>query len=184
MKQLNLKNCNEDFNIFDDLLIKRGFDYRKYHCWISKEENCMTVPIYSFDGRWVGYQKYSPLKDKSYRYDGRYHTWSSEQGLWGLETIPEDYNGTVYLTEAVFRSVALHRIGLQSVSLLGSSCSKALLREIRNHPKYKFVWIGDPPNDNFDAGKIMVNKIGGWQSPKDLDEMTSEELIEMFRNKE
>lgn len=168
------------FDIYNDLLVKRGFDYNKYKCWVSEEETCMTVPIYSFDERMVGYQKYSPLKDKSYRYEGRYHTWSSEQGLWGLETIPEDYNGVVYLTEAVFRSVSLHRIGKQSVSLLGCTCSKRLLREMRNHPNYKFVWIGDPPSNGVDAGKIMVNKIGGFQSPKDLDEMTDEEIIKMF----
>lgn len=100
--------------------------------------------------------------------------------MWGTEYIDVNYSGIVFLTEAVFRSVALHRLGIASMSLLGSSCSKKLLREIRNHPKYDFVWIGDPKCGSSDAGKIMVNKIGGFQSPKDLDEMTDHDLREMF----
>lgn len=170
------------FDIYEDLA-KRGFDPSNYRCWVSEEDSSMTVPLYSFDGRWVGYQKYSPLLSKKERYGGRYHTWTSEQAIWGTEYIDADYEGVVFLTEAVFRSVALHRIGIPSMSLLGSSCSKKMLYDLKNHPKYKFVWIGDPPKNGVDAGRIMVNKLGGWQSPKDLDEMTNEELKNMFKEK-
>ena len=157
-----------------DYLHQRKFDHTKYKCYISEELIRMSLPIYSFDGRWVGHQDFNPTLEKKYRYFTR----TSEQSIWGLETVDKDYRGVVYLTEAVFRSVALHRIGVPSMSLIGSTCSKDFAKKLKNHQHYDFVWIGDPDK----SGKNMIKRLGsGYQSPKDLDEMNDEDLKKFIK---
>lgn len=150
-------------NIYE-YLKERNFNPELYNqCWVNEGECKMTVPIYSFDKRLIGYQEYRPIDKKGHRY----YTNSSEQSVWGLNEIPPDYKGVVFLTEALFRSNVLHERGLPTMSLLGSTCSKQFGRFLRDHPIYDFVWIGDPDK----SGRFMLKYLPGECSPKDLDEL-------------
>lgn len=167
-----------------DELLTRGFDPTKYKCWIDDEKYCMTVPLYSFDGRLVGTQRYAPkFSKKNTTKTGnshKYYTYTTEFGIWGLDTIPLE-PCTIFVTEAVFRSTALHSIGLNSISILGSSIPTGNMNDFKIDYKYRYVWIGDP-----DSGGMNKNIIKGFyellQSPKDLDEMSLDELIEFRDN--
>lgn len=155
-----------------EYLKSRKIDYERYRCWINEEEGCITFPLYDFGGRMVGKQSHRPFLDKKFRYD----THTKGHAMWGLDTVPEGYVGNIYLTESITRSIYLHRMGLQSTSILGSTLNKEFLKMILNHPHYNFVWVGDPDQ----GGKKLVNKFGdyGLTSPVDVDNMTDMELID------
>ncbi|AQT25257.1 DNA primase [Providencia phage vB_PreS_PR1] len=160
-------------NVLDALKAKRVTDQHKV--WVDLDNNKATFPLFATDGRFVGFQVFSPDSPKKADKpsNARYFTWSSEPALWGLDTVPQDAK-VVYVTEAVFRATALHSVGVPAVSVLGSSMHKPLLR-LLNKSNVKFVWIGDP--DNAGAKLIKKFKHGGVQSPKDLDDMTHDELL-------
>jgi len=154
-----------------DWLRNKKIPWENYRCFIDEEENCITFPVYDIHlyGRMVGRQEIKPFSDKK----DRYNTWFSETSVWGLETIPENYNGIVFLTESIWRSIYLHRVNIPSVSLLGSSTGKKFHKELLNH-RYDFVWIGDPD----DSGEKLVDKFRtrGLTSPVDIDNMCDDDL--------
>lgn len=164
-------------NVLDVLKQKKVTNQHKV--WLDLDNNKATFPLFATDGRLVGFQQYTPDAPKKgdTPSGSRYFTWSSEPALWGLDTVnPADT--LIFVTEAVFRATALQSVGLNAVSVLGSSMSKPLLRLLNNHQTFKFVWVGDP--DNAGAKLCKKFKHGGMQSPKDLDDMSDTELL-MFK---
>lgn len=151
----------------------RGIDPSRYRCFIDEDRNSISFLLHDSMNRIIGCQEHLPFEvDKSYRYN----TQSSGQPIWGMEYIPEDYRGVVYITESITRSIYLHKIGLYSISILGSTCSKQVLDFFLNNRRMTFVWIGDPDR----GGERLLKYFGenGLTSPKDVDNMNIFELYE------
>ena len=81
---------------------------------------------------------------------------------------------TVFLTESVFKACALHRVGLNAWSVLGSDVSLHLYRQLRLLG-LRFVCLGD----NDAAGEKFSQTFGLGTTSKDLDEMTDRELLDL-----
>ncbi|EBY9527472.1 hypothetical protein D5P86_00640 [Salmonella enterica subsp. enterica serovar Infantis] len=81
---------------------------------------------------------------------------------------------TVFLTESVFKACALHRLGLNAWSVLGSDVSLHLYRQLRLLG-LRFVCLGD----NDQAGEKFSRTFGLGATSKDLDELTDEELLDL-----
>lgn len=81
---------------------------------------------------------------------------------------------TVFLTESVFKACALHRVGLNAWSVLGSDVSLHLYRQLRLLG-LRFVCLGD---DDAAGEKFSQTFVLGTTS-KDLDEMTDSELLDL-----
>ncbi|AXC41403.1 DNA primase [Salmonella phage S147] len=160
-------------------LLSRGFDSDKYHCWLSPY-GWLTVPLYDFSGMLRGYQTYNPSAAKGHGKcpsEAKYFTHSSTQCLWGLETLTGN-EGLVLVAESVFKAVALHNAGYAALAMLGSSPSKALLKQLKLQP-FKVVAVGD--NDS--AGEKFARKLNGFVSPVDVDEMSTENLKNFLAKK-
>lgn len=94
-------------------------------------------------------------------------SWCGDQKL--------NLNGsTVFLTESVFKACALHRLGLNAWSVLGSDVNTHLYRQLRLLG-LRFVCLGD----NDAAGEKFSQTFGLGTTSKDLDEMTDEELRDL-----
>ena len=94
-------------------------------------------------------------------------SWCGDQKL--------NLNGsTVFLTESVFKACALHRLGLNAWSVLGSDVSLHLYRQLRLLG-LRFVCLGD---DDV-AGQKFSQTFRLGATSKDLDEMTDEELLDL-----
>lgn len=81
---------------------------------------------------------------------------------------------TVFLTESVFKACALHRLGLNAWSVLGSDVSDHLYRQLRLLD-LRFVCLGD----NDPAGQKFSQTFGLGAVSRDLDELTDEELLDL-----
>lgn len=81
---------------------------------------------------------------------------------------------TVFLTESVFKACALHRVGLNAWSVLGSDVSLHLYRQLRLLG-LRFVCLGDDDA----AGEKFSQTFGLGATSKDLDEMTDSELLDL-----
>lgn len=138
--------------------------------------------IYNFSGQIVGYQRYNwkAGKTKSNAAEGRYFTWltkydgkHSALGLLGVETIK--YGDTLYFVEGQFEQATADAYDLNCVAVL---C---------NNPKQLKSWIRAYPGktvalcQNDAAGMKLKNLTSDFiVLPKDLDEMTKEEVLKLI----
>ena len=94
-------------------------------------------------------------------------SWCGDQKL--------NLNGsTVFLTESVFKACALHRLGLNAWSVLGSNVSDGLYQQLRLLG-LRFVCLGDDDK----AGQEFSQTFGLGTTSKDLDELDKEQLLEL-----
>lgn len=94
-------------------------------------------------------------------------SWCGDQKL--------NLNGsTVFLTESVFKACALHRLGLNAWSVLGSTVNDGLYQQLRLLG-LRFVCLGDDDK----AGQEFSQTFGLGCTNKDLDELDKEQLLEL-----
>lgn len=155
-------------------LRSRHYDPERYLTqWIS--EDSLSIPLFDFAGRLRGFQTYTP----DYPKKGveprlcRYFTINfGPQCFWGTE-LPVK-TGVVFLTESVFKSAALHELGLDSWSVNGSDIGSKLRHQLTLLP-YRFVCIGDDDK----AGQKFSRTFRDGAVMDDLDERTPQELRDL-----
>lgn len=139
-----------------------------YRQWFDDEGGVVQFPLYDFRGMLAGYQTYRPGAPKQHSNPkmARYFTRARQQLCWGtyLPLRP----GPIFLTEAIFKSVALHRAGYNSWSVLGSNISAPLKQQLDLLP-YDFRCIGDGDAAGIQFSRTFAN--GLTTGAKDLDEM-------------
>lgn len=154
-------------------LASRCYDLWRYPTqWLTDAQ--LTVPLFDFGGHLKGYQAYSPLASKKSDNpkEQRYFTRMSGNGqaVWGLE-LPVPAGGTVFLTESVFKSAAVHREGFNSWAVLGSAVSAQLRQQLLLLP-YRFVCLGDDDK----AGFAFSKTFGVGAVSRDLDDLAPSDL--------
>jgi len=168
-------------------------DYSKYRLHVDNP--LVTFYLYNLSGQLVGYHRYNfRIFDKGVKNDprmGRYYTKVSRReprdsadprprdtlAVWGLEVLDRSKK-TLYIVEGVFKAAVLHRLGFNAIAVLTATPKpmKPWFKVMRQ--QFDLVGIGDPDA----AGQKLVNTVGkGFQSPKDLDEMTDQEILELLR---
>lgn len=152
-------------------LLSRHYDPARYPTqWIT--DSTLSIPLHDFSGALRGIQIYTPDNPKKHpnpkccRYFSRSF---SKQVVWGRE-LPVK-TGVIFLTESVFKSAALHELGVDSWSINGSNIEKTLLHQLRVLP-YQFIPIGDEDK----AGRAFSRYFSVGGCLDDLDERTPEEL--------
>ena len=160
LKHLAERKCNPDFY--------PGFGY---------DEDVVSFPLYNFGRKRTGFIAYRPAGAKRVRNSekGRYYTYitKGEVGVFGLESI--DFSPYILLVSGLFKATALHRLG-QCALHVSSVSPRMLVQQLRLYNRPYFA-IGD--NDS--EGATFARKLGGIQSPVDVDEMTDTAIMEMVR---
>ena len=155
-------------------LLDRGMLPALYN--LSIDAGVVSFPLYNFGGKQVGYQEYRPFapRNSANVREARYFTYLPRKvnGYFGTESL--EYSGSLYVVEGVFKAAKLHRLGEPAVALMGSETERHLeqLRLLRR----PYIAIGD--NDG--PGAKFAQNLGGFVSPRDLDEMTDEEVEELL----
>lgn len=161
-------------------LISRGMNPDLYNVQYDLDEGVVTFYLQNLTGQFTGYQQYRPGSINKKCNDpkqSRYFTYSRE-GLdcyFGLESL--NFSKTLFLVEGIFKAAVLHRLGFSALAVLTNHPKRMkpffrILRKTRN-----LVAIGDPDA----AGQKLVNTIGaGFCSPKDLDEMSDSDLLNIL----
>lgn len=143
---------------------------------VTCEDEVASIPLRDFSGKWVGYQNYRPNGPRITKNvkEAKYFTYLPKKtnGYFGLETLT--WPGTLYVVEGVFKAAKLHLLGYPAIALMGSEVArhKSQLMLLRR----PFVGIGD----NDDAGRKFARQLGGFTSPRDLDEMSDDEVKELL----
>lgn len=165
-------------------LNSRKYDVERYkHHYIDEENEIATFYLFDRDHRWTGFQKYNPnstlKKINNSEQDGRYfnHNLKGELCVWGLENLT--YNGSLFVTESIFKSAAIHMAGFDSVTQLTSGCSKQFLDLVYGIDSHA-IFIGDNDPAGIKFSKYMP---GGFVLEKDLDEYPTEELRKILKSK-
>lgn len=178
-----------------DHLIGRGMEVDRYRVSFDPVEEHISFLLFNLSGQVVGFQKYRPGMDqKKKRNDethGRYFTYTQKNktsdgtaaldGIWGFEAIDMPVYPTdkpLYIVEGVFKAAALHRLGYDSLAVLTSHPKRlrTWLRIVKEHRPV--IAIGDPD----EGGKKLVRFVGaGSVSPKDLDEMSDNDIHEFLK---
>ena len=157
MKHLEQRKCNP--------LIYPGIG-------INNEVVCF--PLYNFGYKRTGFVAYRPDGPKRVQNNekGKYWTYisSGEVGVFGMESI--DYTPYILLVSGVFKATALHQLGQSALHI--SSVSPRVLQRQLGLLKRPYVAIGD--NDAEGVG--FARRYGGRTSPRDVDEMSYDEIKE------
>lgn len=113
-------------------LKKRHLDPKDYQSiYISEETGKAYFFLYSLSGQIVGFQCYTPSAPKRDHklldQERRYYTYLTKEKTghvkltaFGLERLT-DKKKPIFLVEGIFDACRLHKLGLQSLALLGSS---------------------------------------------------------------
>lgn len=143
---------------------------------VTWEPEVASIPLREFGGRWVGYQNYRPNGPRITKNvkEAKYFTYLPKKvsGYFGLESL--ELPGPIYVVEGVFKATVLHCISKPAIALMGSETErhKSQLDLLRR----PYIGIGD----NDDAGRKFAHNLGGFTSPRDLDEMDLEDIKEML----
>lgn len=150
----------------------RGCDAVKYNLYLG--EDLAVFPLWNFGGKLKGYQQYRPFAPKhcSNPRDARYFTRNFEPCLWGLEYLPAV--GPVFVTESIFKAMALHKAGFSAVAALGSDLPLGLLQQMRL-ASYDWLCAGDDDKAGYKFSRTFRR---GFVS-HDLDELTTEEVTKL-----
>ena len=163
-------------------LLQRKYDPSRYVNQVLDVENCvLSVFMYNLTGQINGFLQYRPLvTDKSTPNtpDGRYFnaTRSNVNSVWGLETLNYQKKD-LYIVEGLFKASALHMIGENALSVNGNNPVK--LRSWLHTLDFNLIGIGDDDS----AGRYLPRIAGKGFQYKDLDELTSEELYDLLRER-
>ncbi len=157
-------------------LLSRNYDPTRYKNHVLDfQESVLTVYLSNLSGQFVGFQQYRPLvetKKENKPSDNRYFTLCQRgvNACWGIETL-DPTKKDLFLVEGIFKASALHMLGYNALALLTSHPKP--MKSWLHTMNYNLIGIGD----NDAAGKGMLKIAGkGFQSEKDLDEYTLEEL--------
>lgn len=128
---------------FEQHLLGRGLrPWMGYGKWVCNESEIITFPLWNLSGQLIGYQAYNWRGDKNLRkgYNPREQKYftrlpKGSDGVFGLDLIPEGYQGPIYLVEGVWEALAGHNHGLKCLAVLGCN------------PKSMKKWLDTIPND-------------------------------------
>lgn len=137
-----------------------------------------TFPLFSFDHRMVGFQRYRPDGIKSLRRDpkqGRYYTICSEPAVWGLESLELFDTDLVVVCESIFKACRFHNYGIPAIATLTNN-PKPLKQQILNL-KPTVVAVPDPD----EPGQELINYGTHFVAPdKPIDDMSAYEFDEFI----
>jgi DNA primase len=164
-----------------DHLKNRGMDPYRYSLVVDDQEKIVTFYLQNGAGKIVGYQQYRPdcdNKKMNNAKESRYFTYlpANTDGVFGVDQL-DPTKKQIYIVEGIFKAAILHRLGFNAIAVLGDNPKrlKSWFRILKAN--YELIAIGD--NDSAGAG--LIRKIGkGFQSPKDLDEMKDEEILNLI----
>lgn len=156
----------------------RGLNVDLYE-GIGWDDERATIPLRTLDGKFAGVLRHNPAGDKKSKTTPKYRmvNCKGRTVFFGVESIAND--GPIYLVEGVFKAAKLHNLGFASLAIMGADVKHhrgqlKILRQTR-----PLIAIGD----NDVAGKAMVKQVGaGFTSPRDLDEMTDEEVLWLLKS--
>lgn len=159
-------------------LKSRGLNPNLYE-GIGWDDERATIPLRTLDGNLRGMLRYNPAGDKKSKLTPRYRmvNCKGRSVFFGVESLA--YDGPIYLVEGVFKAAKLHNLGFASLAVMGADVKHhagqlKIMLQIR-----ELVAIGD----NDAAGEKLVRQVGkGFVSPKDLDEMTDEEVLWLLKS--
>lgn len=160
-------------NYLKDHLLERNMDPSLYRVNYDTENGVITFFLYNLSGQLVGYQKYNPSATKqknNHPTECRYYTYLPKHtdGVFGLDILNKSVRD-IYVVEGIFKAATLHRLGYNSIAVLGNSPKRLkpwfkIMRQTWN-----LIGIGDSDK----GGKLLVNAVGkGFQTEKDLDELS------------
>jgi len=163
-------------NRVEEHLRNRGMRLEWYGVYCDENEAC--IPLRNLLGTIVGHLRYRPWGDKkgkdplTCKYKPSVPR--STMAVFGVETL--DWTPTLYLVEGAFKACKLHNMGLSAIAVQGSDPTSVRNQVYLLRAQREVVCIGDADQ----AGRVFSNKLGGFASPRDLDEMTDEEVEEML----
>lgn len=136
-------------------LHSRYLNTKLHKVWVNEQEGVATFPIWNLSGQLLGYQAYSPDKDKTAQNDPRYGRYftrlkDGKVGVWGLESW--SLSNTLYVTEGIFDAARITYFGYSAIAVFGNalshSCEKWLWLVKQNRPVVTIC-------DNDEAGKKL-----------------------------
>jgi hypothetical protein len=157
-------------------LLERGMNPVFYGVHCDDHEAC--IPLRNLLGTCTGYLRYRPWGDKKSKdpLTCKYKPTVPRQtmAVFGVETLK--WTPELYLVEGAFKACKLHRMGYSAIAVQGSDPSSVRNQVFLLRQQRRVICIGDADK----AGRVFSNGLGGFTSPRDLDEMTDEEVKELL----
>lgn len=141
---------------FEEHITERGGSFiSKIHpFFIDYTDEIITFPLWTTNGRLVGYQRYFWKADKLKNNSdlGRYYTYRSKEALtaWGLEYLDLFSREPLYIVEGIWDAISILNTGRRALAVLSNN-PKSLVSWFRTLPcKTIAVCDGD------EAGKKLA----------------------------
>jgi hypothetical protein len=163
---------------FQEHLLQRGLTPR-IRAWVSYEEEIVRFPLWTLDGKLIGYSRYNWAVGKLRSNDehGRYINKANDAYcmLWGLEHF-YDSPDVIFITEGVWDAVRAVNAGYSAVAALTATPSKALLgyfKSINGYRRSIVIADNDPAGAKLKKMGFEAYSVPG--PAKDLNDLTQEE---------
>jgi hypothetical protein len=115
--------------MFETHLIKRGWS-PQLRVWTSFADELVYFPLFGWNDKLLGYQRYDWRAEKLGSNKGRYFTWITKGyadcTVYGYDSLWKFPEGPVFLNEGAWNATTCHNNGYASLSLLTATPSKAL----------------------------------------------------------
>ncbi len=169
-----------------DHLESRGVDLSLYSSiYTSDEPTRACFLLYNLSGQIDGVHKYNPFGTKKKNVDdgsAKYITFATagkgRMPVFGIDLL-DPGKPDLIVTEGVFKSANLHRLGYNSVAVLTSD--PKYLRSLFFILSYQYNLFAIGDNDK--GGLQLIRTVGrGFCSPADIDEMDDQAVHDMIVN--
>lgn len=102
-----------------------GFCKQRINCFVDSHDQIITFPLWTTNGKLVGYQRYDWRADKLKSNDtkGKYYTYRDKNILscWGIEHINLASQEDLYVTEGVWDAISVINTGRRCVAVLSNN---------------------------------------------------------------
>lgn len=115
--------------MFRDHLTKRGWS-PEMRVWTSFADELVFFPLWGWNYKLLGYQRYDWRAEKLSSNKGRYFTWITKGyhdcALFGYDSLLRFPTGPVFLNEGAWNAATCHNNGYASLALLTATPSRGL----------------------------------------------------------
>ena len=175
----------EEFDMVAHLL-SRGVDPEKVKVYIDNETHVASFPFFTIDGKFIGFQQYTPNGNKNRRNEelGKYYTSVAEahggNKVWGMESWANRKTETLFVTEGIFDAVKIHNAGYPAFALIANNPPDDLVHwtKILSPRVIAIMDRGDAGAylaDGFDEAYVVPDPYGdlGEMPQKEVDQFIS-----------
>jgi hypothetical protein len=153
-----------------------------HNCWVDHENELVTFPLWTVDGKLIGYQRYNWRETKIRDNGARYFTWLDDAykqvACYGIDNCCG--HSPLFVTEGIWDALRVSNCYVDCLALLSCSPHRQLRQWLRMYAGNRPI-IGLCDNDENKSGNRLISTVDIHYFPpynrKDVNALTHDECF-------